>query len=73
MTVMPQWVSSVLGGASEWVRDGALWTTPAKCMTCGASLEDASQTFCGGDRCGRVWMRRATFDFSTEARTVCSR
>jgi hypothetical protein len=73
MTVMGRWVSSVPGVAAERVRDEALWTTTAKCMTCGASLEDAAQTFCGGDRCDRVWMRRATFEFSTEARTVCRR
>jgi hypothetical protein len=30
-----------------------------KCETCGAELEDGAQRFCGGDRCGRVFMRHA--------------
>jgi hypothetical protein len=29
----------------------------AKCQTCGADLPDASQRFCGDDRCQRVFMR----------------
>ncbi len=28
----------------------------ARCETCGAELEDASQRFCGGDRCRGVFM-----------------
>jgi hypothetical protein len=28
----------------------------ARCETCGAELQDASQRFCGGDRCDRVFM-----------------
>jgi hypothetical protein len=31
----------------------------ARCATCGTALEDAAQEFCGGDRCLRVFMRRA--------------
>lgn len=31
----------------------------ARCQTCGAALEDASQRFCGGDRCARVFMKHA--------------
>lgn len=27
----------------------------ARCRTCGAELQDASQSFCGGDRCLRVF------------------
>jgi hypothetical protein len=29
----------------------------ARCETCGAELQDFSQRFCGGDRCGRVFMK----------------
>ena len=29
-----------------------------RCETCGAELQDASQRFCGGDRCHRVFMKR---------------
>ena len=29
----------------------------ARCETCGAELQDASQRFCGGDRCHRVFMK----------------
>jgi hypothetical protein len=31
----------------------------ARCQMCGAELEDASQRFCGGDRCARVFMNAA--------------
>jgi hypothetical protein len=27
-----------------------------RCQMCGAELEDASQRFCGGDRCARIFM-----------------
>ncbi len=30
----------------------------ARCETCGTELQDASQRFCGGDRCHRVFMKR---------------
>ena len=30
----------------------------ARCETCGTELQDASQRFCGGDRCGAVFMKR---------------
>ncbi len=30
----------------------------ARCETCGADLQDATQRFCGGDRCLLVFMRR---------------
>jgi hypothetical protein len=32
----------------------------ARCETCGLELEDASQRFCGGDRCHRVFMKHRT-------------
>src|ERR1043166_140019 len=30
----------------------------ARCETCGTELQDASQRFCGGDRCSAVFMKR---------------
>src|SRR5438034_10626877 len=30
----------------------------ARCETCGTELQDASQRFCGGDRCRAVFMKR---------------
>jgi hypothetical protein len=32
----------------------------ARCETCGTQLEDASQRFCGGDRCRAVFMKQPT-------------
>ena len=29
----------------------------ARCLTCGAELEDAAERFCGGDRCLQVLAR----------------
>jgi len=29
----------------------------ARCMVCGATLQDASQRLCGGDTCQRVLMK----------------
>jgi hypothetical protein len=34
----------------------------ARCETCGVELQDASQRFCGGDRCYRVFMFHQTAD-----------
>jgi hypothetical protein len=31
----------------------------ARCHTCGAELQDATQRFCGGDRCIHVFMKHA--------------
>jgi hypothetical protein len=59
MSLMLPSLSSVAVVAVERVRDRALWAM-ARCMTCGAPLEDVSQRFCGGDRCDRVWMREST-------------
>lgn len=32
----------------------------ARCETCGAELQDASQRLCGGDRCRGVFMKHPT-------------
>jgi hypothetical protein len=37
-----------------------------KCETCGAELQDGSQRFCGGDRCGRVFMKHPQQGTATE-------
>ena len=58
MSIIEPRTSFVGDVATGRVPDRALWAAMAKCLTCGASLEDASQRFCGGDRCDRVWMRR---------------
>src|SRR5437879_8003696 len=33
------------------------WHPAARCETCGAELRDASQRFCGGEKCHRVFMK----------------
>lgn len=73
MSIMRPRVSSVADVATELVPDRALRTAMAKCMTCGAALEDVSQRFCGGDRCDRVWMTHSTLEFYNDAETVCRR
>jgi hypothetical protein len=48
----------------------------ARCETCGAELQDASQRFCGGDRCHRVFMKTQTRhagDFTVHAGAAFSR
>jgi hypothetical protein len=37
-----------------------------KCETCGGELPDGSQRFCGGDRCGRVFMKRPQQEIPTD-------
>ena len=59
--------------AAERLPDRAPRAAMAKCPTCGTALEDVSQTFCGGDRCDRVWMRHSTLEFYKDAETVCRR
>jgi hypothetical protein len=59
--------------AAERVPDRAPRAAMAKCPTCGAALEDVSQTFCGGDRCERVWMRHSTLEVYSDPDAVCRR
>lgn len=73
MSIMQPRLTSVVALAIERVPHRAPWTAMAKCAMCGAVLEDASQRFCGGDRCARVWMSHSTLEFYTDARTACTR
>jgi hypothetical protein len=68
MSIIQPRVSFVADVAAERVPDRALRAAIAKCMTCGAALEDVSQRFCGGDRCDRVWMRHSTGSSTTMRR-----
>jgi len=73
MSIIGPRVSFAGDVAPERVADRAPRAAMANCQTCGAALEDVSQSFCGGDRCERVWMRQSTLEVYSDPDTVCRR